>query len=78
MSCASVASPAMVAGWRMIMSKTNSERELTNDELALVVGGRESPRELLKDANWAFARGDIFGGMALLGQLPTGGGGGWI
>ena len=55
------------------MSKTNSEsrevresRELTDDELAPVVGGRDTTRELLNDANWAFAHGDMMGGMQAL------------
>jgi hypothetical protein len=51
----------------MIMSKTNSEsrevresRELTNDELAPVVGGRNEAQEGFKDAKAAFARGDVW------------------
>ena len=60
--------PAMVAGSRrrMIMSKTNSEsrevresRELTNDELAHVVGGRHSAAQLFRDARADFAHGDV-------------------
>jgi hypothetical protein len=73
----------------MIMSKTNSEsrevresRELTNDELAPVVGGRNEAQEGFKDAKAAFARGDILGGMAALSDaykaMGTGGGGGWL
>ena len=55
------------------MSKTNSEsrevresRELTNDELAHVVGGRDSAAQLFRDARADFAHGDIFGGMQAL------------
>ena len=49
------------------MSKTNSEsrevresRELTNDELALVAGGRDSAAQLFRDARADFAHGDIY------------------
>lgn len=77
--------PAMVAGERTekIMSKTNSNRELTNDELQLVAGGtyREA-QESFKDAQRAFAHGDFAGGMADLAAaykaMGSGGGGGWL
>ena len=53
------------------MSKTNSEnrevresRELTNDELELVVGGTR--KATLQDAKLLFAHGDIQGGMQAL------------
>jgi hypothetical protein len=70
-----------------IMSKTNSDSrgvresgELTNDELAPVVGGtwREA-QAALTEAKRAFAQGDMAGGFGFLGDyskaIPAGGGG---
>ena len=55
------------------MSKTNSESrgvresgELTNDELAPVVGGRNHQVNHLAEAKMDFQNGDIFGGLVHL------------
>jgi hypothetical protein len=67
----------------MIMSKTNSEsrevresRELTNDELALVVGG--SAAQQFKLAREDFKDGDVAAGMAHLAAGYNALGSGWL
>ena len=62
------------------MSKTNSNRELTNDELALVAGGVTAAEEFklarqdFKEFDFAGAWGHMAAGYNALGS----GGGGWI